>query len=92
MHYILYGGQDSIVFGVSESCYKSFGISAKLASDYNTNFGDDFTIDKIFPEIFIQNVDLMKSPGVELRIDTTLIPQEYHVEHSDNSDLAENDE
>lgn len=79
------------MFGVSESCYRHFGIPAKLASDVNVNFGDDFTIDKIFPDILAENLEIMKSSGVELKIDTTLIPKEFPIEHN-NSFSSENNE
>jgi len=30
VHYILYGGENNAVFGITESCYKSFGIPVSL--------------------------------------------------------------
>jgi len=79
-HYILYGGESNTIYGVSESCKKSFGISSGLTLATNRNF-NEFTIDKIFPDLLKQNPEELAShTGLVLSLDTTFLQQDFFVE------------
>jgi PAS domain S-box-containing protein len=76
MHYILYGGENNVVHGVTESCFQAFGISSSLTLAQNIDFSE-FTIDKIFPDLLLQNTQELRTGGLILKINTTALAQEY---------------
>jgi hypothetical protein len=46
----MYSGDTGIILGVSESCYKAFGIPSSLVFGNNSS-SNEFTIDAILPDI-----------------------------------------
>lgn len=69
---MLFGGPENKIYGVSESCYWAFGISATLTRDHSLS-SMDVTIDQILPEFTLQNREEMKSAGIIMRLDTTTV-------------------
>ena len=77
VHYIMYGGESGEVFGITYSCYQSFGITHSLVSGGNLS-NNQFTIEAIIPDLVNQTIEDLKSPsGVILTIDTTNLQQNF---------------
>ena len=73
----MYGGENDVIQGISQSVYQFFGIPASLAYGNNLH-SNEFTIDAIFPDLFTQNKDDLKnSNGLTLTLDTTNLRQNY---------------
>ena len=82
----MFGGDNNMIYGVSESCYQSFGIPASLTSGTHRNF-DEFTIDLIFPDLLQRNkADLKLEPGLDITIDTSSLPQNFLIGRDDIKD------
>lgn len=94
VHYIMYGGENELVHGITASCFSSFGIPSSLVYG-NNSIHNELSIDAIIPELAEQNFDDLKSPsGVIITIDTTNLQQEYMLGMANSSDDNEysNDE
>jgi len=92
VHYIVYGGESNTIYGVSESCKKTFGISSGLTLATNRNF-NEFTIDKIFPDILKQNPEeLASQTGLVLTLDTSFLHQDFFIEKRDSESDEEDDD
>lgn len=84
VHYIMYGGSNDVIQGITSSCYQSFGIPASLM--YGNNYSsNEFTIDAIIPDLLTQNNEELRSPsGVVLTIDTTNVQQNFLLGNADS--------
>lgn len=88
----MYRGDNNVIQGVTKSCYEAFGISSRLTLGENIDFSE-FTIDKIFPEILIQNKQELKGGGLIMKIDTTSLAQEFLIgRDSSGLNIEEEDE
>ena len=77
VHYMLYGGENDVVHGLTYSCYQHFGIPSSLIYGNNIS-SNEFTIDIIFPDLDIQNQEELKSSnGLIITLDTTTLPENY---------------
>jgi len=73
----LYGGENNSIYGISESVTQAFGIPASLVSGEHQNL-NEFTIDKIFPDLLRQNNEELTSiAGLVLSIDTSELPHQF---------------
>ena len=93
VHYIMYGGENNIVYGITYSCYQHFGIPASLVYGNNAN-SNELNIYSILPELNSKNLEELKSPnGLIMTLDTTALPQNYLIAESNASEyLAEEEE
>eukprot|EP00331_Platyophrya_macrostoma_P019490 CAMPEP_0176470080 /NCGR_PEP_ID=MMETSP0127-20121128/40245_1 /TAXON_ID=938130 /ORGANISM="Platyophrya macrostoma, Strain WH" /LENGTH=784 /DNA_ID=CAMNT_0017864311 /DNA_START=1009 /DNA_END=3359 /DNA_ORIENTATION=- len=94
VHYLIYGGDGDLVYGISQSCYESFGIPASLIYGKNTT-NNDLEISAILPELAAQSIeDLSGTGGVILNIDTTNLHQDYMLgnNHTDNESAYKSEE
>lgn len=95
VHYIIYGEDDRKIYGITQTCYQSFGIPASLVSRNNQASSNELTIETIIPEILTHNIEELKSlSGAILNIDTTNLPQNFLMDHSNHereSEYALND-
>ena len=92
VHYIIYGAENSLVYGVTYGCYQHFGIPASLiyGNDASSN---EFTIDTILPELNSQNLDELKNPtGLIMTLDTTGLPHNYLIADSNASEYIPEEE
>ena len=86
----MYGGENNVIQGVSESCYHQFGIPSRLTLGANLMNGE-FTIDKIFPDLLIQPEEELKGDGMILNFSTLSLPDTFLV-GDENRSNASNDE
>lgn len=85
----MYGNEDNQIFGVSENCFESFGIPAKLTNGDAT----DFTISSIFPDLLNQNMEELKSTtGLVCTIDTSALEQNFLVGRYDSEEEIDEEE
>ena len=86
-HYVMYGGEQDIVQGVTMSCYESFGIPSNLTN--GSSSGSPFAINAIFPEFGPQIQEELRSPaGAVIEINTLNLQQDYLLGHNDSNDLS----
>ena len=75
---MLFNGETGIIFGITSSCYRAFGIPSSLIYG-NSQYTNEFTMDNIIPELMnetnLQN--LRKDNGILLTIDTSLLQQNF---------------
>ena len=82
----MYGVDNNIIQGVTQSIYQSFGIPASLTYGNNPN-SNEFTIDTILTDLFTQNEEELKSPsGLILTLDTTNLRQNYLIGSDQDDD------
>jgi hypothetical protein len=80
----MYSGETGIIQGITQSCYRGFGIPSSLVYGSNAS-SNEFTIDSIFPDIINQNIEELKSPsGLIVTLDTTTLQQNYLVGNQQN--------
>lgn len=85
IYYIMYGGENNIVQGITSACYSSFGIPSSLVYGNNTDH-NELTMDSIIEDLSSQNLEDLRSPsGAILTINTTNLPQEYLIGNGDSS-------
>ena len=86
VHYLMYGAENNMIQGVTQSIYQSFGIPSSLTYGNNTN-NNEFTIDAIFPDFFDKNEEDLKSlNGRVLTLDTTNLRQNYLIGSNQNDE------
>lgn len=95
-HYLLFNPENGIIYGISPSCYKHFGIPSSLIYG-NSQYTNEFSIDSIIPELMNkENVDLLRNEnGVNLTLDTSVIQQNFLIakgESDRDSDKNDHDE
>jgi len=84
----MFGGEGDAIYGVSQSCYRDFGIPASLANGEHP----DFTIESIFPAFHEHNPENLKAQGgVICTLDTTLLPQNFLIEQESESFVSSDD-
>lgn len=89
-YYIMYNAGTQVIQGISETCYEDFGISSSLVDE--TEMTDNFTVDKILPEIEDLSEDELKGPnGVVTILDTTNLHEEFLIPDPESLDPRHND-
>jgi len=79
----MYGGENDTIYGISESCYKSFGIPSSLVLQNLS----DLTIDSIFPNLQNYHQEELKSAtGLVCTIDTTSLPENFLFTRTEESE------
>jgi len=75
---MLFNGETGIIFGITPSCYKNFGIPSSLIYG-NSQYTNEFTTDTIIPELMnLENVERLKlDNGLLLTLDTSLLQQNF---------------
>ena len=88
VHYVMYGGDNDMLQGITASCYYSYGIPASLI--YGNTLNNEFCLDAIFPGYNVQNLEELRNPsGAVLELDTTNLPQEYLLGNEQGSEQDE---
>ena len=95
-HYILFNPENGIIYGISTSCYRHFGIPSSLIYG-NSQYTNEFNIDSIIPELMNkENIDFLRNEnGVHLTLDTSVIQQNFLIakgESDRDSDKNDHDE
>lgn len=91
-HYIIYGGDNGIIHGITYSCKQEFGIPSSLVwgAGSATN---EFTIDSIFPELLAHDIsDLKAASGVVTTLDTSNLRQNYLIAHNQSEESQAEEE
>ena len=75
---MLFNGETGVIFGITSSCYRNFGIPASLIYG-NSQYTNEFTMDTIIPELMnLENVEKLKEEnGLLLTLDTSLMQQNF---------------
>ena len=86
-HYVMYGGEQDIIQGITMSCYESFGIPSNLTNSNST--GSLFSINAIFPDFGPQIQEELRSPaGAIIEINTLNLQRDYMLGHNDSNDMS----
>ena len=84
-HFIMFG-KGGVIHGITYNIRQEFGVPASLCWG-NNNFHTDFTIDVVFPELNIDNMDALKSKnGAVVTFDTTKIPTDFVINKTEEEE------
>lgn len=88
-HYIIYGENTGIVYGVSKSCFDSFNIKSKTCYGQCPNMSE-LTLERICPGVLdpVNDEDYRSNSGILVTLDTTQI-LDINFDDSDVDDLEE---